>query len=138
MIDEYSTDSPPMPAPRLMARSMLSFGHRGLLGLEDRVEQGRVSLQVGPPSFAATSMFLMSFAHDFARRESMTAFLCLVVAHLECPDMISSLLRRHRCFSAEDLDERAEVSCRGRRLVLGASEQLSNLVSRVRPFGGLQ
>jgi hypothetical protein len=26
-------------------------------------------------------------ANDFARRASMTAFLCLVVAHLECPDM---------------------------------------------------
>jgi hypothetical protein len=27
-------------------------------------------------------------ANDFARRLSMTAFLCLVVAHLECPDTV--------------------------------------------------
>ena len=33
-------------------------------------------------------MFLMSFANDFARLASIAAFLCLVVAHLECPDMI--------------------------------------------------
>jgi hypothetical protein len=26
-------------------------------------------------------------ANDLARRASMTAFLCFVVAHLECPDM---------------------------------------------------
>ena len=32
-------------------------------------------------------MFLMSLANDLARRESMIAFLCLVVAHLEWPDM---------------------------------------------------
>ena len=39
-----------------------------------------------PPIFAATSMFLISFANDLARRWSLTAFWCLVVAHLECPD----------------------------------------------------
>jgi hypothetical protein len=36
-----------------------------------------------PPIFAATSMFLMSFANALARRESVIAFLCFVVAHLE-------------------------------------------------------
>jgi hypothetical protein len=41
----------------------------------------------GPPSLAATSMFLMSLAQDLARLESMMAFLCFVVAHLECPDI---------------------------------------------------
>src|ERR1043165_5949132 len=40
-----------------------------------------------PPILAATSMFLMSLANDLARRESMIAFLCFVVAHLEWPDM---------------------------------------------------
>src|ERR1700712_693909 len=40
-----------------------------------------------PPSFAATSMFLISLANDFARRWSLIAFWCLVVAHLEWPDM---------------------------------------------------
>ncbi len=36
---------------------------------------------------AATSMFLISFANILPRRASMTAFLCLVVAHLEWPDI---------------------------------------------------
>src|SRR5680860_478878 len=40
-----------------------------------------------PPMRAATSMFLMSFAKALARRESVTAFWCFVVAHLECPDI---------------------------------------------------
>jgi hypothetical protein len=33
----------------------------------------------------------MSLANDFARRESVIAFLCLVVAHLEWPDMLNIL-----------------------------------------------
>src|SRR4051795_4601811 len=47
----------------------------------------RVGLPSGspPPVRAATSMFLMSLANILPRRASMTAFLCLVVAHLECP-----------------------------------------------------
>jgi len=33
-------------------------------------------------------------ANDFARRESVIAFLCLVVAHLEWPDMVNILTSR--------------------------------------------
>src|SRR3982751_3368401 len=44
-----------------------------------------------PPILAATSMFLMSLANDLARRESLIAFWCLVVAHLEWPDMTAIL-----------------------------------------------
>ena len=36
---------------------------------------------------AATSMFLISLANILPRLASMTAFLCLVVAHLEWPLM---------------------------------------------------
>src|SRR5689334_13855433 len=38
-----------------------------------------------PPVRAATSMFLISLANSLPRFASMTAFLCLVVAHFECP-----------------------------------------------------
>src|SRR5829696_3862369 len=38
-----------------------------------------------PPVRAATSMFLISLANSLPRLASMTAFLCLVVAHLEWP-----------------------------------------------------
>src|SRR3954464_712839 len=49
----------------------------------------RVGLPAGspPPVRAATSMFLMSLANILPRLASTTAFLCLVVAHLEWPDM---------------------------------------------------
>ena len=41
----------------------------------------------GPPLRAATSIALINFAKFFARRPSITAFLCFVVAHLEWPDI---------------------------------------------------
>src|SRR5215475_4879086 len=40
-----------------------------------------------PPTRAATSMFLINRAKFLPRRASITAFLCLVVAHLEWPLM---------------------------------------------------
>src|ERR1700712_5163479 len=87
MIVEYSAPPASAPDPRLTARSMLS------LGTEDFLAFWMASYSVGlpvmspPPIRAATSMFLTSLANIFPRRESMMAFLCLVVAHLECPDM---------------------------------------------------
>ena len=45
---------------------------------------------------AATSTFLISLANSLPRRASTTAFLCLVVAHFECPDMAPILVRRGR------------------------------------------
>src|SRR5690606_20273547 len=94
MIVWYSTASPEMPAPRLMARSMLSFGTEVFFAFWTASYSVGLPFRSGPPSLAATSMFLMSLANDLARRASMTAFLCFVVAHLEWPDMPSSLRAR--------------------------------------------
>src|SRR4051794_11959631 len=69
-----------------MAQSMLSFGTEVFLAFCTASTSVGLPDMSAPPVFAATSMFLMSLANDFARRESITAFLCLVVAHLECPD----------------------------------------------------
>src|SRR3954447_21589555 len=76
------------------------------LGTEDFLAFWMASYSVGlppgspPPIRAATSMFLISFANILPRRASMTAFLCLVVAHLEWPDISAFLpcwlLRRGR------------------------------------------
>src|SRR6218665_3041376 len=74
-----------MPAPRLMARSMLSFGTEVFLAFCTASYRVGLPARSAPPILAATSMFLMSFANDLARRLSMIAFLCFVVAHLECP-----------------------------------------------------
>src|SRR3954466_6453989 len=64
---------------------MLSFGTELLFAFW--MESARVGLPAGspPPVRAATSTFLMSLANSLPRRASTTAFLCLVVAHLEWP-----------------------------------------------------
>src|SRR6188472_4294276 len=70
------------------------------LGTDDFLAFWMASYSVGlpamspPPMRAATSMFLISFANILPRRASITAFLCLVVAHLEWPD-ISGFLPWH-------------------------------------------
>src|SRR4051812_17129284 len=47
-----------------------------------------------PPIRAATSMFLISLVFILLRLASTTAFLCLVVAHLEWPDISDPFLSR--------------------------------------------
>src|SRR3954467_4670397 len=79
-------DSPVRPAPRLIARSILSLGTEVFLAFWTASSRPGLPDMSAPPARAATSMFLISLAKDFARRASITAFLCLVVAHLECPD----------------------------------------------------
>src|ERR1700720_4290660 len=81
----FCQSAPPAssPAPRLRARSMFSLGTE--LFFAFWIASYSVGLPAGspPPTRAATSMFLISRANIFPRRASMTAFLCLVVAHLE-------------------------------------------------------
>src|SRR5687768_18492726 len=74
-----------MPAPRLIARSMLSLGTEVFLAFCTASTSVGLPDMSAPAILAATSMFLMSLANDLARRESMIAFLCFVVAHLEWP-----------------------------------------------------
>src|SRR6478736_8373666 len=100
MMVVYSIDSPVSPAPRLMARSMLSLGTDVFFAFCTASTSVGLPERSAPPILAATSMFLMSLANDFARRWSMTAFLCLVVAHLECPDMM--LLNRFAAGASAD------------------------------------
>src|SRR3954451_5784789 len=82
-----SAPPPSAPEPRLTARSMLSFGTDDFFAFW--MASYRVGLPAGspPPVRAATSMFLISFANILPRLASTTAFLCLVVAHLEWPLM---------------------------------------------------
>ena len=81
------------PEPRLTARSMLSLGTEFFFAFW--MASKSVGLPAGspPPVRAATSTFLISLANSLPRLASMTAFLCLVVAHFEWPD-IEPLLRR--------------------------------------------
>src|ERR1700722_11743521 len=74
-----------LPDPRGTARSMLSFGTEDFLAFW--IASNSVGLPAGspPPVRAATSTFLISLAKSLPRLASTTAFLCLVVAHLEWP-----------------------------------------------------
>src|ERR1700733_7504684 len=83
----FSYCAPPAswPEPRRSARSMLSLGTE--LFLAFWIASNKVGLPAGspPPVRAATSTFLISLANSLPRLASTTAFLCLVVAHLEWP-----------------------------------------------------
>src|SRR5919205_4509980 len=91
MIVWYSAPPASAPEPRLTARSMLSLGTE--LFLAFWMASYSVGLPAGspPPVRAATSMFLISLANILPRLASTTAFLCLVVAHLEWPLMPTAL-----------------------------------------------
>src|SRR6478752_305977 len=135
----YSTDSPEMPAPRLMARSMLSFGTEVFLAFWTASTRVGLPARSAPPILAATSMFLMSLANDLARRASMTAFLCFVVAHLEWPDMRSILpavRRPRRQPTSLRRVRRLRLVVRGLKALLARS--LANGVPVVEPFAGFQ
>src|SRR5919202_5087397 len=94
MIVWYSAPPASAPEPRLTARSMLSLGTEDFLAFW--IASYSVGLPAGspPPTRAATSTFLISLANILPRLASMTAFLCLVVANLEWPDI--RILRLHR------------------------------------------
>src|SRR5699024_1475415 len=81
-----------LPISRLTARSMLSLGTEAFFAFW--MASYRVGLPAGspPPVRAATSMFLISRAKSLPRLASMAAFLCFVVAHLECPDIVVPLV----------------------------------------------
>src|SRR5690242_17028427 len=66
---------------------MLSLGTEFFLAFW--IASYRVGLPAGspPPVRAATSTFLISRANSLPRLASTTAFLCLVVAHFEWPDI---------------------------------------------------
>src|SRR5215472_15003775 len=75
---------------------MLSLGIDASLAL--RIAFSSVAFAFGspPPSRAATVIARVSFENCAPRRESTTAFLCLMLDHLECPDMRGSLRMRAR------------------------------------------
>src|ERR1043165_5233278 len=95
----FSYWAPPAsaPLPRRTARSIVSFGTE--LFLAFWMASYSVGLPAGspPPVRAATSTFLISLANILPRLASMTAFLCLVVAHFEWPDISYLRLLTHAC-----------------------------------------
>src|SRR6185312_14037719 len=76
---------------------MLSFGIDASRALRIASSSGGFPVGSPPPSRAATMIARVSFEKALPRRESTIAFLCLMLAHLECPDMFFILgVRRAR------------------------------------------
>src|SRR4029079_12082921 len=82
----YASPSEEVPAPRAIARSMLSFGIE--LSRAFWIAVARVGLASGsaPPSFAATMIARESLEKSCPRFASAAPFLCLMLDHLLCPD----------------------------------------------------
>src|SRR3954465_12321521 len=83
----YVAASAPVPAPRAIARSMLSFGIDAARALSIAFCSARFEAGSGPPSFAATISARVSFVKSCPRFASAAPFLCLIELHLLCPDI---------------------------------------------------
>src|SRR6476620_10588508 len=70
---------------------MLSLGIEASLAFWTASASAGLPSMSPPPSRAATTIARASFVKSLPRRESTTAFLCLIDAHFECPDMASIL-----------------------------------------------
>ena len=75
-----------MPAPRAIARSIVSLGIEYDFAFSTAFWSDRLAAGSGPPSFAATMIALESFVKSLPRFASAAPFLCLMVDHLLCPD----------------------------------------------------
>src|SRR5437868_5902089 len=91
MTASIASASPPSPVPFAIARSMLSFGIDASLALRTAFSSAAFASGSPPPSRAATVIARVSLENCAPRRESTTAFLCLMLDHFECPDINESL-----------------------------------------------
>src|SRR5947207_12111506 len=86
-MSSYAAASPPVPAPRAIARSMLSFGIEAARAFSIAFWSARFAAGSGPPSLAATISARVSFVNSWPRFASAAPFLCLIDDHLLCPDI---------------------------------------------------
>src|SRR5215208_6241946 len=83
----YASPSDDVPAPRAIARSMLSFGIELSRAFWIAVASVALASGSGPPSRAATMIARESLEKSCPRLASAAPFLCLMLDHLLCPDM---------------------------------------------------
>src|SRR5215211_4377797 len=83
----YASPSEDVPAPRAIARSMLSFGIELSRAFWIAVASVALASGSGPPSRAATMIARESLEKSLPRLASAAPFLCLMLDHLLCPDM---------------------------------------------------
>src|SRR5512140_3121195 len=84
----YCSPSAP-PPPRWMARSMLSLGIDSALAFSMALASEMFMAGSVPPSRAATVIARDSLLNSLPRLASVLPFLCLMVAHFECPDTVA-------------------------------------------------
>src|SRR6187551_3789047 len=82
----YASPSEEVPAPRAIARSMLSLGIELSRAFWIAVARVALASGSGPPSRAATMIARESLEKSLPRFASAAPFLCLMVDHLLCPD----------------------------------------------------
>src|SRR5262249_59244189 len=70
-----------------MARSIVSPGMLWARAARTAVRRRGLALTSPPPRRAATVISLISFVKTLPRLASLAAFLCLMVLHLEWPDI---------------------------------------------------
>ena len=87
MTSSIAAASAPAPVPLAIARSMLSFGIEASRAFWTASCSAGLPSSSPPPSRAAVVIARASFVKSLPRRESTTAFLCLIDAHLEWPDI---------------------------------------------------
>src|SRR5262249_49946712 len=73
-----------------MARWIVSDGILAFLAAVTAVRRRGFASGSPPPIRAAEVSSRMSLVNVLPRRASTTAFLCLIEAHLECPDILLS------------------------------------------------
>src|SRR6185312_12496462 len=76
------------PVPRWMARLMLSEGMFSALAASTAVRRRGLDSTSPPPARAAMAISLIKRVKILPRLASVAAFLCLIVAHLLCPDIV--------------------------------------------------
>src|SRR5271154_4080398 len=74
----------------MMARLMLSAGMLAALASVTALRRRGFMSGSPPPPRAAIIISLIMRVNALPRLASVAAFLCLMVAHLECPDMVNT------------------------------------------------
>src|SRR5664280_3294307 len=112
-----------------MARSMLSLGIDSALAFSTALAREMFMPGSPPPSRAATVMARESLEKSLPLFASVLPFLCLIVAHLECPDMRTPppcqrlapavAARPGSCllYTSDAADEEDSVDLGGRRII---------------------
>src|SRR5271156_1934988 len=76
------------PAPRLMARSILSLGMLAARHLSNTMRRRGFMVVSLPASLVAMAISLPNLAKILARLESIAPLKCFTLAHLLCPAII--------------------------------------------------